>query len=123
MKNASNRQRVTSERLEKVFSILGKAGARASEHCKGMEGLIKETSDLVGGSRWGSQGRRPDWRTPKKSNTTKSPATARCARWPGSSTCRRAADILQETLDEEKSADEKLTRIATSSVNAHAQKR
>ena len=33
----------------------------------------------------------------------------------------RAAELLQQTLDEEKAADEKLTEIATSEVNAEAE--
>ena len=51
------------------------------------------------------------------SNTMKWPGTAACGRLLGEDA---AADLLQETLDEEGAADEALTTLAETVINAEA---
>jgi ferritin-like metal-binding protein YciE len=98
------------DRLEQVFSLLGKT-ARA-EHCKGMEGLLEEGSELL---------------EEEGDATVKDAAIIGAAQKvehyeiSGYGSARtlaellghqEAVELLQQTLDEEKAADAKLTKLA-----------
>jgi len=107
------------ERLEKVFAIVGKT-ARA-EHCKGMEGLIAEGSDLL----------EEDGDAAVK-DAALIGAAQRVEHYEiaGYGTARTLAELmgleeavqlLEASLDEEKAADEKLTEIALTEVNPQAE--
>lgn len=108
------------QRLEEVFSELGKDPEKQS--CEAMKGLIKEGEEVI-------------------SNIDESPlrdagliaAANRVEHYEmaGYGTARemarslgltRSAKLLDETLEEEKQADAKLTQIAQSSVNPKALK-
>src|SRR3954467_9402194 len=108
------------ERLEKVFSLIDKAPR--AEHCKAMEGLIEEGGDLL---------------EEEGEDAVKDAALIGAAQKvehyeiSGYGTARalaellgldKAVKLLQETLDEEKETDAKLTELAMSEVNfkAHA---
>jgi ferritin-like metal-binding protein YciE len=106
-------------RLEQVFHILGKSPQR--ETCEAMQGLIKEGDEMV---------------TADGDSDVKDAAliaAAQCvehyeiAHYGTARTLAQrlghheAARLLQETLDEEKEADRKLTEIAEQSVNLQAQ--
>jgi ferritin-like metal-binding protein YciE len=106
------------ERLEQVFALVDKA-ARA-EHCKGMEGLIQEGADLL---------------EEEGDDAVKDAALIAAAQKvehyeiAGYGSARtlaemlgleKAVDLLQQTLDEEKETDEKLTELAMSEVNPQA---
>jgi ferritin-like metal-binding protein YciE len=107
------------ERLEKVFKTLDKAPR--AEHCKGMEGLIEEGADLL---------------EEEGADAVKDAALIGAAQRvehyeiAGYGTARSLAELLgneeamtllQETLDEEKETDEKLTELAMSEVNVEAE--
>jgi ferritin-like metal-binding protein YciE len=105
-------------RLEKVFKTIEKAPR--AEHCKGMEGLIQEGSELL----------EEDGDDAVKDAALISAAqrvehyeiaaygTARTlAELLGH---KNAVTLLQKTLDEEKETDEKLTELAMSEVNMEA---
>ena len=110
------------ERLEQIFSNLGKA-ARA-EHCKGMEGLIEEGADLL----------EQDADAAVK-DAALIGAAQRVEHYEiaGYGTARtlaellghqEAVDLLQQTLDEEKETDQRLTKLALSELRvegAHAE--
>jgi len=106
------------ERLERIFSAVGAKSGGVK--CKGMEGLLKEGDELV---------------------TLTNPGPVRDAgligaaqrvehyEMAGYGVARtfaqllgrdEAADLLQETLDEERETDENLTSIAESMVNQQA---
>jgi ferritin-like metal-binding protein YciE len=104
------------ERLEQVFSGIGKA-ARA-EHCKGMEGLIEEGADLL---------------EEHADDMIKDAALIAAAQKvehyeiSGYGTARTlaellghqdAVELLQQTLDEEKETDQKLTKLAMSEIHS-----
>jgi ferritin-like metal-binding protein YciE len=106
------------ERLEQVFGLIDKA-ARA-EHCKAMEGLIEEGSEII---------------EEDGDEAVKDAAIIAAAQRvehyeiSGYGTARtlaellgldKAAELLQQTLDEERETDEKLTELAMSEVNPHA---
>ena len=97
------------ERLERIFSDLGESNFRKS--CKGMKGLIEEGKEALEGP----------------SSATRDAALIAAAQkvehyeiaaygtlrsWAEELELDEAAELLEETLDEEASADEKLTSIA-----------
>ena len=106
------------ERLEAIFENLGKA-ARA-EHCKGMEGLIEEGSKLLEEE---GEGMVKDAALIGAAQRVEhyeiaAYGTARAlAELLGN---KQAVKLLQQTLDEEKETDEKLTELAMSEVNVEA---
>lgn len=106
------------ERLEQIFASLDKS-ARA-EHCKAMEGLIEEGSDLL-----------DEEGSPMVKDAALIGAAQRVEHYEIAAygTARalaqllgqdKAAELLQQTLDEEKAADEKLNELAKSEINPEA---
>jgi len=104
-------------RLEQIFEELGE---KPSKRCKGMAGIIAEGDEML----------KEDLEESTKDAgiigaaqrvehyEIASYGTARTlAEFLGN---RRAAQLLEETLDEEKEADEQLTQIAESSINREA---
>ena len=98
-------------RLEKIFADLGEKAK--AEKCKGMEGLIKEGSDLL----------KEDDFDPEVKDAAIIGAAQRVEHYEiaGYGTVRtfaellgedEAGSLLEETLDEEKEADQKLTELA-----------
>jgi ferritin-like metal-binding protein YciE len=98
-------------RLEEAFSHLG--GSVPKEHCKGMEGLLEEGEEIMG-----TDG------DPVAKDAALIAAAQRVEHYEiaGYGTARTLADelghdevkrLLNETLDEEAAADQKLTKIAT----------
>jgi ferritin-like metal-binding protein YciE len=107
------------ERLEKVFSLVGKTPR--AEHCKGMEGLIEEGAELL----------EADGDSAVK-DAALIGAAQRVEHYEiaGYGTARSLAELLgetdamallQETLDEEKETDQKLTELAISEINVEAE--
>ena len=106
------------ERLEQVFELLDEKAK--GKHCDGIAGIIEEgknamaedfdeaTLDAVliaGGQR---------------AEHYEMAAYGTLVAWARGMGHNEAADLLQETLDEEKAADEKLTAIAEGGVNQEA---
>jgi ferritin-like metal-binding protein YciE len=98
-------------RLEEAFTHLG--GSVPTDHCKGMEGLLKEGKEIVA-----AKG------DPAAKDAALIGAAQRVEHYEiaGYGTARTLADqlgheevkdLLNQTLDEEAAADEKLTKIAT----------
>jgi ferritin-like metal-binding protein YciE len=108
------------QRLEQVFSELGKDPEK--ESCEAMKGLIKEGEDLIGDL---DQSPLRDVGLIAVANRVEhyemaGYGTAReLARSLGLS---RSVQLLDETLEEEKRADAKLTQIAQRDVNPRALK-
>ena len=106
------------KRLEEVFQAIGIEAE--SEHCDGMEGLISEGSEVAetkgdGDARDAAligAAQRVEHYEIAAYGTARS-----IARQLGHT---EAARLLDQTLDEESAADEKLTQIAESSVNSAA---
>jgi ferritin-like metal-binding protein YciE len=110
--------RQQKERLDRIFESLGE---RASgERCKAMEGLIKEGEELLN--------KRADSDV-RDAGIIASAQRVEHYEISGYGTVRTYAEmlgrnedarLLQQTLDEEKMADEKLNRIAMQVVNPEA---
>jgi ferritin-like metal-binding protein YciE len=106
------------ERLEQIFKLLGKT-ARA-EHCKAMEGLVEEGADLleeegvatVKDAALIGAAQRVEHYEIAAYGTTRTLAELLGL--------HEAVTLLQQTLDEEKETDEKLTQLAMSEVNVEA---
>jgi ferritin-like metal-binding protein YciE len=107
------------ERLEQVFALIDKAAR--SEHCKGMEGLLEEGSKLL-----------EEEGDPAVKDAALIAAAQRVEHYEiaGYGTARTLAELLgldkavrllQQSLDEEKETDARLTELAMSEVNPHAQ--
>jgi ferritin-like metal-binding protein YciE len=106
------------KRLEGVFQAIGIQPE--SEHCDGMEGLISEGSEIAEADGDGDARDAALIGAAQRVEHYEIAAygTARAlARQLGHTD---AAKLLDETLDEESAADEKLTRIAETSVNKAA---
>jgi ferritin-like metal-binding protein YciE len=106
------------QRLEQVFEMQAESPKR--QKCKGMEGILAEGDELVGRDA-----------TPAVRDAAIISAAQRVEHYEMAAygTVRtyaeqlglgRAAALLQETLEEERAADEKLTSIATRRVNLEA---
>ena len=106
------------ERLEQVFALIDKAPR--AEHCKAMEGLIAEGSELL-----------EEDGEPAVKDAALIGAAQKVEHYEisGYGTARalaellgldEAVDLLQETLDEEKETDETLTKLALNEINVEA---
>ncbi len=106
------------KRLEEVFEAIGIKPA--SEHCDGMEGLISEGNEVAEA---GGDGDARDAALIGAAQRVEhyeiaAYGTARSiARQLGHT---EAVKLLEQTLDEESAADEKLTKIAEGAVNSSA---
>lgn len=106
------------DRLEEVFQMLGKA-ARGKK-CEAMDGLIKEAEEIMEDTPEGivrdagiiSAGQKVEHYEIATYGTL-----CAFAKTLGEDD---VANLLQQTLDEEKEADEKLTEVAEASVNLEA---
>jgi ferritin-like metal-binding protein YciE len=106
------------ERLEQVFEMHGESPKR--QKCKGMEGILAEGDEMVGRGAASavrdaaiiSAGQRVEHYEMAAYGTVRTYAEQLGH--------GRANALLQQTLDEERAADEKLTAIAKSRVNVEA---
>jgi ferritin-like metal-binding protein YciE len=107
------------KRLEKVFSILGQSAQR--ETCEAMKGLIAEGDEAV------SAGGDPQVRDAALIAAAQRVEHYEIAGYGTVRTFaerlgrRDAAQLLQETLNEEETTDKKLTQLAEQSINVKAQ--
>lgn len=98
-------------RLEEVFQMLGEKAR--SKKCKGMQGLIKEGEELIKAD----EGDAALICAAQKIEHYEIAGYGSLASWARLLEEQDAADLLEETLDEEKAADEKLTQAAESAIN------
>jgi ferritin-like metal-binding protein YciE len=106
------------DRIEKIFSELG--GSPRGKKCVGMEGLIEEGNELM------QEDVDPDVldagliAAAQKVEHYEIASYGTARTWAEKLGYNDAAQLLQETLDEESMANEKLTQIAESHVNMEA---
>jgi ferritin-like metal-binding protein YciE len=107
------------ERIERVFSDLD--GSPRGKKCVGMEGLIEEGNELL------KEDAEPEVldagliAAAQKVEHYEIASYGTARAWAERLGYDQAAGLLQETLDEESMANEKLTQIAESHVNMEAQ--
>ena len=99
------------ERLEQVFSIFEETAK--GKKCKAMQGLVEEGQDLIDEE----EGDAALICAAQKVEHYEIASYGSLRAWAELLDENEAADLLQETLDEEKATDEKLTEIAESAAN------
>lgn len=100
------------ERLEEVFATIDEKPTRKT--CKAMKGLLEEGQELIEED----AGDAALIAGAQKVEHYEIASYGSLAAWARLMGNKEAADLLEETLDEEKAADEKLTEIAETAVNA-----
>ncbi len=106
-------------RLEQVFELLGKKAQ--SKKCEAMEGLKREADDIIEETEKGSLTRDVGLIFAAQKVEHYEIATYGCLRTVASTVgLNEVADLLQQTLDEEKEADDLLTQIAENNINYRA---
>jgi len=107
------------ERIERIFSDLG--GSPRGKKCVGMEGLIEEGGELL------KEDVEPDVldagliAAAQKVEHYEIAGYGTARAWANKLGYSDAANLLQDTLDEESMANEKLTQLAESHINVEAQ--
>src|SRR5215208_2038781 len=107
------------ERIERIFTEMG--GSPRGKKCVGMEGLIEEGNEIM------KEDAEPDVldagliAAAQKVEHYEIASYGTARAWAERLGYDKAAQLLQETLEEESMANEKLTQIAESHVNMEAQ--
>jgi len=105
-------------RIEQVFELVGEKAE--TKTCAGMAGIIEEGSDVLGEDVDPQVLDAMIIASAQRAEHYEIAAYGTVATWAESLGLSDAAELLRETLDEEKDADETLTAIAEASVNASA---
>jgi ferritin-like metal-binding protein YciE len=105
-------------RLEEVFSILGKKAT--AKKCEAMEGLIKEAEEIMGECDKGAMRDAGIISAAQKVEHYEMASYGTLRQFAETLGLTDAIGLLDETLDEEKAADKKLTEVAVAAVNMHA---
>jgi len=106
------------EKVEKVFEILGKKAS--AKKCEAMNGLIKEAEEIMKESEDGAMRDAGIIAAAQKVEHYEIASYGTLRTFAQTLGLDDAASILEEILDEEKSADEKLTDVAVSTINMQA---
>jgi ferritin-like metal-binding protein YciE len=106
------------ERCEQVFEILGKSPQ--AKKCEAMDGLIKEAEELMSESDEGVMRDAAIISAAQKIEHYEIASYGTLAQFAKTLGLNDAKDLLGQTLDEEKNADETLTGVAESAINVKA---
>lgn len=106
------------ERCEQVFEILGKSPQ--AKKCEAMDGLIKEAEELMSDSDEGIMRDAAIISAAQKVEHYEIASYGTLATFAKTLGLNDAAELLVETLNEEKNADETLTTVAESAINVKA---
>lgn len=106
------------ERLEQVFEILGKKAS--AKKCEAMAGLIKEGEEIMGDTEKGAMRDAGIISAGQKVEHYEIASYGTLRTFAQVLGLDDAAELLEETLNEEKAADETLTGVAESAVNVEA---
>jgi ferritin-like metal-binding protein YciE len=99
------------ERLEQVFEVIGEEPQ--SKSCKAMAGLVKESDELIKEN----HGDAALICAAQKVEHYEIASYGSLQSWARLLGEEEAADLLEETLDEERDTDERLTEVAESAIN------
>ena len=105
-------------KLEQVFESLDETAK--GKHCDGIAGIIDEGKNIMGEDFEGSTMDACLIAAGQRAEHYEMAAYGTLVAWAKAMGHNEAVDLLQEILDEEKAADEKLTAIAESGVNEQA---
>jgi ferritin-like metal-binding protein YciE len=105
-------------RVERVFDLLGKRAT--TKKCEAMEGLIKESKVILDDCEDGAMCDAGIISAAQKIEHYEIASYGTLRQFAQTLRISNAAQLLEETLREEKAADEKLSRIAVTAVNVEA---
>jgi ferritin-like metal-binding protein YciE len=105
-------------RLEQAFAELGETAK--AKTCNGMKGIIEEANEMIGESYDDQTMDAVLIASAQRAEHYEISAYGTLVVWARTMEHDSVADLLQQNLDEEKAADEKLTDIAESGVNEQA---
>lgn len=106
------------ERLEQIFELLDEKAK--GKHCEGIAGIIEEGSSAMGEDFDESTMDACLIASGQRAEHYEMAAYGTLVAWARAMGHEEVAVLLEETLSEEKSADEKLTQIAESGINEEA---
>jgi len=106
------------KRLERVFELTGKKAV--AKKCEAMEGLIKEAEEIMEECEEGSMRDAGIISAGQKVEHYEIASYGTLRQFAETLGLADAAALLEETLNEEKVADEKLTEVAVSAINVEA---
>jgi ferritin-like metal-binding protein YciE len=106
------------KRLEQVFKSLGESVR--GRPCDGIAGIIEEGEDMIDEDFDDSTKDACLIAAGQRAEHYEMAVYGTLVAWAEAMGHAEAADLLQQTLDEEKAADEKLTSLATSGINERA---
>lgn len=106
------------DRLEQVFELLDEKAK--GKHCDGIAGIIEEGKNAMDEDFDDATMDAVLIASGQRAEHYEMAAYGTLVAWARGMGHNEAADLLQETLDEEQAADEKLTSIAESGVNQEA---
>jgi ferritin-like metal-binding protein YciE len=107
------------ERLEQVFEALGKPAK--AKTCKAMKGLLEEATEIMGEDAEDAVMDAGIIAAAQKVEHYEIASYGTVRTWARACGEEEAADLLQETLDEEGEADRRLTELAERVVNPEAE--
>jgi ferritin-like metal-binding protein YciE len=105
-------------RAEQVFEILGKKAT--TKKCEAMAGLIKEAEEIIEDCEEGSMRDAGIISAGQKVEHYEIASYGTLRQFAETLGLDDAAELLEQTLNEEKAADEKLTKVAVSAINIQA---
>jgi ferritin-like metal-binding protein YciE len=105
-------------RCEQVFEVIGKKAQ--AKKCEAMDGLIKEATEIMEEAEDGAMMDAGIISAAQKVEHYEIASYGTLRRFALTLGFNDAADLLEETLDEEKAADEKLTVVAEAEINLQA---
>lgn len=105
-------------RLEKVFESIDKKGV--AKKCEAMDGLIKEGQEIMEECEEGAMCDAGIISAAQKIEHYEIASYGTLRQFAETLDLTEAVDLLEQTLEEEKAADEKLTEVAVSAVNVKA---
>lgn len=105
-------------RAEQVFELIGEKAV--AKKCEAMAGLIKEAEEIIEDCEEGAMCDAGIISAAQKVEHYEIASYGTLAAFAQTLGITEAADLLNQTLDEEKAADEKLTEVAETAVNVEA---
>lgn len=106
------------ERIEQVFEVIGEKAR--GKHCDGIAGIIEEGKTVMGEDFDEMTMDACLIAAGQRAEHYEMAAYGTLVAWAQAMGHTQAAELLQQTLDEEKAADEKLTQIAENGINQEA---
>jgi ferritin-like metal-binding protein YciE len=107
------------KRVEMVFDVIGKKAA--AKKCEAMDGLIKEAEEIMSECEEGAMCDAGIISAGQKVEHYEIASYGTLRQFAQTLGLDDAVSLLEETLEEEKAADEKLTEVAVSAVNVEAE--